>query len=201
MPTNSLQLVAAWPDREPARQLAERTGGVCLEATSVETSHLPFAALAIVVTDELDELLGSDPLGVWLVCERTFKGAPLSAYTEHQIPGAVAIYPMVAHADLSPAAADQHWRDRHAPLALEVHKVMTHYHQLAVLHVFKGPAWNGIALCCAQSAADLRDRFFDTPAGERAIAADVSRFADTKRSPRRVIARVSNLGPRGSNDG
>lgn len=197
MPTNALKLVTAWRDREPARQIAAQNHGICLEAASAETSHLPFAALAIVITDELDELLEGDPLGAWLVCQRTFKGAPLEEFREQQFPGAVGIYPMIARSDISPAEADRHWRDRHAPLALDVHKVMTHYYQLAVLHVFKGAEWNGIALCCAASAEDLRERFFETPAGERAIAADVSRFADTRRSPRRVIARVSGPSPVG----
>jgi hypothetical protein len=35
---------------------------------------------------------------------------------------------------------------------------------------------------------DLRERFYDSTAGEKLIANDIARFADTKKSPRRIIA-------------
>ena len=68
---------------------------------------------------------------------------------------------------------------------------MTHYYQLSVLQRFKGPAWNGFALCCFSSEEDLRNKFFNTPDGETAIARDVAIFADPRKSPRRVISRFA----------
>lgn len=190
MISNALKLVAAWPEREPARRIARQYGGLCLEATSAETAHLPFAALAIVVSDSVEEILAAHPLGAWLVCERTFKGAPLSELNAQNAPRAVGLYPMVARPGLSNTAADAHWRDVHGPLALGIHEVMTHYYQLAIVHRFVGPEWNGIALCCGESEADLRHRFYNSADGERVIGEDVRKFADVRRSPRRVMARV-----------
>ena len=43
-----------------------------------------------------------------------------------------------SNAQLGPEAADEHWREQHAPIALEVHKAMTHYYQLTVVHKFFG---------------------------------------------------------------
>ena len=85
--------------------------------------------------------------------------------------------------------ADQHWRDVHAPLALTVHKAMTNYTQLSILHCFTGPEWNGFALCGFDTESDLRDHFFDSPEGKEAIRNDIAKFANTRKSPRRIIAK------------
>jgi uncharacterized protein (TIGR02118 family) len=94
---------------------------------------------------------------------------------------------MVRHPDLTHRQADRHWRDVHAPLALEHHRAMSHYRQLSVVHRLHGPAWDGFALCGFDSLEDLEERFFATPEGRVAIREDVARFADVARSPRRVI--------------
>ena len=67
---------------------------------------------------------------------------------------------------------------------------MTEYLQLNVLDTLSGIAFDGIALCGFDSEEDLRQRFFSEPNGPEIIAADIQRFADTKRSPRRLIAAV-----------
>ena len=46
-------------------------------------------------------------------------------------------------------AADAHWRDVHAPLALRHHPGMWHYHQISVNDVLAGPALDGVALSAA----------------------------------------------------
>jgi hypothetical protein len=54
--------------------------------------------------------------------------------------------------------------------------------------------WNGFALCCFRNEDDLRNRFFNTPEGEAAIARDVAKFADSRESPRRVISTFAHAG-------
>ena len=185
---SSLMLAGAYSDREKAAETAVRTGGINLAATSAETNHLPFASLVLAVTDELDLFVGDADAGSYLVCERPIKNTPLLQLTKENQPGSIGIFTMVANADLGARESDRHWRDKHAPLALEVHTAMTHYYQLSVLQRFNGPVWNGFALCCFKNEDDLRNRFFNTPEGETAIARDVAKFADSRKSPRRVLS-------------
>jgi hypothetical protein len=185
---SSLMLAGAYSNREKAAETAARTGGINLAATSAETSHLPFASLVLTVTDELDLFVSDADAGSYLVCERPIKNTPLLQLTKENQPGSIGIFTMVANADLGARESDRHWRDNHAPLALEVHTAMTHYYQLSVLQRFNGPEWNGFALCCFRNEDDLRNRFFNTPEGEAAVAGDVAKFADPRKSPRRVLS-------------
>ncbi len=90
--------------------------------------------------------------------------------------------------------ADAHWRDRHAPLALEHHAFMTHYTQLSVVHHIAGRELDGFALCGFASLDDLRNKFYTRDASRAVIADDVQRFADTRRSPRRLIVEEMRYG-------
>lgn len=184
----TLKLAIAFSNPDVAKRFALTTDGVLFKSTSQVTQHLPFAALFVGTTDDLQASLDAGDVGTYLVCERTIKNRPLSLLDDGALPAAAGLFAMVANSALGPREADVHWRDRHAPLALEVHTTMTHYYQLAVLHRFSGPDWNGIAICCCASEEDLRHRFYSSKDGERRIAEDVSYFADTRRSPRRVIA-------------
>ena len=71
---------------------------------------------------------------------------------------------------------------------------MTHYTQLGVVHCIHGPQWDGFALCGFDSVEDLRQRFFGSPEGKIAIRRDVAFFADTEKSPRRLIATEASWG-------
>ena len=188
---DSLMLAGAFSSREKAADTVARTGGINLAATSANTNHLPFASLVLAVTDELDFFADAADTGSYLVCERTIKNTPLLQLPEGNQPGSIGIFTMVANAELGARESDRYWRDKHAPLALEVHTAMTHYYQLSVLHRFIGPAWDGIALCCFRNEHDLRSRFFNTPEGEAAVKRDITNFADPVKSPRRVIATFS----------
>ncbi len=183
-----LELVAASHDVERARGVAEAFEGRLLVDARDDRS-LPFRALVSAVTDDLDALLGVADVGCYVACRRVIKprrsdGPPAPALP---LPGAIALFTMIRHPKLSHGAADRHWRDRHAPLALQHHVAMTHYTQLSIVHRIHGPEWDGFALCGFDSVADLRERFFETAEGRQAIREDVSRFADPERSPRRLI--------------
>ena len=93
---------------------------------------------------------------------------------------------MVRRPDLTHEQADAHWRDVHAPLALRHHPGMWHYLQVSVDEVVAGPAYDGIALCGFPSEQERRERFFGGPEDRDIISADVAKFADVVRSPRRV---------------
>ena len=101
---------------------------------------------------------------------------------------AIGLFALVRRSELSHREADAHWRDIHAPLALEHHRHMTHYTQLSVVQRLSGAAIDGFAVCGFDSLDDLRDRFFSEPDSRAVITSDIRLFADTKRSPRRLIA-------------
>ncbi|MEM7018987.1 MAG: EthD domain-containing protein [Pseudomonadota bacterium] len=182
----SLHLVGAFSDVNQAKQLATDIGGHLLCDERGDTSHLPYAALVLGVTDDRAALSSAD-VGTYLVCERVIKSRQASPDAASKLPGVVGVFTMVARPGLTHTESDSHWRDNHAPLALEVHLAMSNYRQLSIMHCFNGPDWDGFALCGFESEEDLRERFFATPEGRQAIAEDVAKFADPK-SPRRIIA-------------
>ena len=195
----TLELVAVGTDVARLRAVARSLGGAAFVDERPDAGGLPFRALVTAVTDDVDALLAAADVGAWVVCRRVMKprrtaagAAPTPAAAT--LPGVIALYPMVRHPTLSHAEADRYWRDRHAPLALRHHVGMSHYTQLSIVHRIHGPEWDGFALCGFDSLEDLRERFFDGPEGRVAIREDVARFADTARSPRRLIVVEESYG-------
>lgn len=183
-----MEMVAAFTNLEKARDLAIASRGTLLCDERENTSHLPFSALVVTATDNLPDLLQTADVGVYLVCRRVIKPREKTTESNDRRPGVIGLFTLVANPRLGHQQADEHWRDKHAPLALDVHKAMSHYAQLSIVHRFHGPEWDGFALCGFDSLEDLRLRFFDSAAGEKAIAVDVAIFSDHKLSPRRIIA-------------
>ena len=184
-----LELVAVSNSVERAREVAETVGGTLLFDPR-EGEALPFRALVAAVTDDAAAVLEAADVGAYVVCRRVMKSRPEAPTSESGAvrPGAIALFTMVHHPDLSHREADLHWRDQHTPLALRHHVAMTHYTQLSIVHRIAGPEWDGFALCGFDSLEDLKQRFYETDEGRRAIREDVARFADARRSPRRLIA-------------
>ena len=183
----SMELIGAFSDRERAKQIAQEVAGTLLCDERADTSHLPFSALVAGATDDLPGLLSAADVGVYLVCRRVVK-EKIRDVTTGQMSGVIGLFTMVAHPDMGHERADQHWRDNHAPLALEIHTAMSNYNQLSIVHRFNGPQWDGFALCGFDTLDDLRTRFFNSKEGEVAIAKDVAKFSDARKSPRRLIA-------------
>ncbi len=185
-----LELCATFTDTEKARSIAERLKGRLYVDERPSNAKRPFAAMVCVQTDDLSALIQAADVSVYLVARRQIK--------EHTDPevrcaGAIGVFGMLKHPDLTHEASDAHWRDNHAPLALEIHTAMSHYMQLSVLHCFKGTKLDGIALCGFDSLEDLKERFYNSKEGERRIFNDISIFADTKHSPRRVIVKETDF--------
>ena len=180
-----LELAAASSDAAAARALAERCGGVLYTDDRPDARGLPFRALVTVIADNPDAVRSAGDVGTYLVCRRLMKAGEA---------GMIGLFPMVRAATLSHEAADVHWRDVHAPLALKHHGFMTHYTQLSVVENLSGLPLDGFALCGFATLEDLRQRFYSTADGPEVIAADVARFADPRRSPRRLIVREERFG-------
>ena len=186
-----LKIAAVFSDKAIAAEAADTGQCLMFEAAVNDTLHLPFAALVLGASPNLMEFQESADIGLYLVSERALKNQPLSTLNPEQLPGSVGVFPMVASPQIGPKAADKHWHEQHAPLALEVHTAMTHYYQLTVVHKFTGAHWNGLALCCFANENDLRNKFYNSVEGKQRVAEDVRKFADTQNSPRRVVARLA----------
>jgi len=182
MDEHTLEFAAASTDLEASRDLAGRLGGTLYCDEREEWRHLPFRALVTVTTDCLAPVAEVADVGLYVVCRRLIKAG---------VPRAIRLSPMVHHPQMSHDEADAHWRDTHAPLALEHHGFMCHYTQLSVVHRISGADFDGFALCGFESVEDLRERFYTRPESREVIAADVQKFADTKKSPRRLIASMN----------
>lgn len=176
----SLTFAAATTDLVAAREFAAGVGGTLLADEREPYQHLPFRGLLIAVSDDLEPLEALADVSLSVVCARLVKAG------DYTVAG---VFPMIRRADLTHRQADDHWRDRHAPLALHHHAAMTHYTQLSVVRHLSGTEYDGYAICAFASEEDLRERFFTHPESPQVIAEDVAKFADTRRSPRRLIAR------------
>ena len=183
----TLEFCFAFSNKLAAKQAAEAYGGYLYDDVKDRTQHHPFASLLCSTNPDITSLVSVADVGAYLIDRRVMKHREVLNPVGVQ-PGVVGVFTLIAKAELGPVAADAHWRDQHTPLALSIHLAMSNYAQLSVLHRFKGPAWDGFALCGFESVEDLQTRFFATKAGERLIAEDVNRFADTRLSPRRVVA-------------
>ncbi len=73
----------------------------------------------------------------------------------------------------------RYWGEQHAPLALKIHIGMWRYTRNVVTKALTpdAPDWDGMAILHFRSAYDLRERFYDSDEGRRAIAADVAKFS------------------------
>lgn len=180
-----LEIAAASTDIERARELARTLGGTLYVDAREDHQQLPFRALVTVTTDDLSPVASLADVGLYVVCRRLIKAGT---------PAVIGLFPLVHHPDLTHAEADAHWRDRHAPLALEHHAFMTHYTQLSVVHRIAGLDLDGFALCGFASIDDLRNKFYTRDSSRAIIADDVQRFADTRRSPRRLIVEEIRYG-------
>lgn len=186
---NRIELAIVSRDIDTARAAAQASEGTLLCDDRDDASKLPFRALVSAVTDDIAGLLAAGDVGAYVVYRRTMKRRAVALEALGGVDaGAVALFPMVRRPELTHSQSDAHWRDRHAPLALKHHPAMSHYTQLSILQRIRGPEWDGFALCGFDSVEDLKERFFDSPEGRVVIENDVASFADTKNSPRPLIA-------------
>ncbi|MEM9563474.1 MAG: EthD family reductase [Actinomycetota bacterium] len=178
-----LELVALTSDAEAGRQLADDLGGTSYRNHDGEHDRRPYSGMVRVATDRIEPLRAVADVGLFTAFARLVK-APEGAPSPDRV---VCSFGLVANPDLGHGAADDHWRDRHGPLALRSHSAMCDYTQLSIVAVHHGLALDGIALCAFDSRQDARERFYDDDDARAAIEADVAQFADLRNSPRRVV--------------
>jgi hypothetical protein len=183
------EICAVFSDRKRARAIAEERKGTLYIDEREDISKLPFAALICIDTDDLDGLLEQTDVGVYLVHRRIIKKHVPDKSIDQS--GLLSLHTLVAHPKMGHRESDDYWRDNHAPLALSIHEAMIYYHQLSILHCFKGPIWDGFAMLGFASLEDLQNKYFNSNAGKAEIFKDVETFADTRKSPsRRLVAKT-----------
>ena len=101
-------------------------------------------------------------------------------------PGVAMLFAIWRRPELSHAEFDSHWRDVHAPLAVQHHVGMWDYTQCSFRGALVAHAtdYDGVAICQFPSVEDLEQRFYGSPEGERAIAEDVVKFGHPSRLDR-----------------
>jgi len=187
---SALKLAVFFATKQAPVKNNDTEANLLFTASAEQTDHLPFSSVLLGASPRLMDVTENACVGLYLISERNMLNQPLSELSADQLPGCVGMFPMIARPDIDHATADQHWRDVHAPLALEVHSAMTHYYQLNIVHRFFGPELDGLALCCFAHERDLRERMYSSADGKRRIGEDILKFADTTNSPRKVIATV-----------
>jgi hypothetical protein len=173
------ELVVTSTNIDGCREMASEMSGELYIDDRVSWEHLPFRALLITSSEDPEPLMDLADRGLFVVERRIVKAG---------VPHIVGIFPLLHHPDRTHDQADAHWRDVHAPLALHHHEAMVHYSQLNVVECLAGDWVDGIALCGFATLEDFRERFYSHADSEQIINADVRKFADIKRSPRRLVA-------------
>ncbi|MGE3073045.1 MAG: EthD domain-containing protein [Dehalococcoidia bacterium] len=120
----------------------------------------------------------------YLVEETVEKPYVRSWPTGERSPGVKSFFLALRHPSMTHDEMARYWGEQHAPLALRIHVGMWRYTRNVVTEPLtsEAPEWDGVAILHFQTARDLRERFYDSNEGRRAIAADVAKFSGGGRS-------------------
>ena len=190
-----LEIVAVGNDVEAAVSASQELGGVCYLADPNDERDLSFRTLVRCVTDSPQDLQAAAGYGMYIVFSRVIRERNAKANTGVPSPGVTAIFPLLHHPNFTHEQSDAHWRDTHAPLALQHHPGMWDYTQLSVTQTLSGPAIDGFALVSFESMNSMKERFFGDENDKDIIYRDVATFADPD-SPRRVVTTETIYGTR-----
>lgn len=195
------------PDRVPG-DLSQDLGDVTLSAFAL---HLPCAdeppEHPADVTALATAWVDAPPTAATVA--RWFPDAQVDAYVveEHvridydrdwpdgvTSPGVERISFIRAAPGLTRAEMARHWGEVHWPIARVHHPALWRYVQNVVVEPITpdAPEADGIAQLHFRSVADLRDRFYDSEAGQRVVADDVRQFLE-RGAGWRVLARETWL--------
>jgi len=189
------EIVAVGNDIEAAVKASSNLGGVCYLADPTDERTLPFRTLIRCVTDSPQDLNAAAVNGMYLVFSRVIRERKTKIESGVPSPGVTAIFPLLHHPTLTHEQSDAHWRDVHAPLALQHHPGMWDYTQLSVTRTLSGPEIDGFALVSFESIESMKERFFGDDNDRDVIYRDVASFADPN-SPRRVVTTETIYGTR-----
>ena len=178
-----LELVGWGSNPDAAVAVAERMGGIAYRSHASEGDDAYYSAMVRVATDDIEAVQAVSDIGLYVCFSRQIK-APVEAPTSER---SIATFGLVRNPAMTHRQCDDHWRDTHGPLALEMHSAMCDYSQLAVVDTLHGQPLDGIAMCAFSNRQDLSTKFFNDDDAKRAIIADVSTFSDAAGSPPRVV--------------
>lgn len=180
------ELVGLCSDAEAAAAVASRFDGAHYVNHAGEKDSRPYSALVRVAAgSDLDALAAVADVGLYRTTTRVIKALPDTVPMGAE--RCIASFGLVRNPDLSHAECDAHWRETHAPLALQMHSAMCDYLQVSIDEVLHGIELDGIALCAFENRSDLSAKFFNDDDAKAAIIADVSKFSAPRASPARVV--------------
>lgn len=185
---HQLELVGLCSDSQATVTLANRLGGIAYVNHAGESDKRPYSGVLRVATDDIEAVGAIADVGLYVSFERVIKPLPHTPSADRVI-GA---FGMVGHPTMTHRESDDHWREKHAPLALKSHLAMCDYTQLSFVHTISGVALDGLAMCAFDNRTDLSEKFFNDDQAKADIIADVSTFADTSASLRRVVLQQAN---------
>jgi len=179
-----LTLLGLATDPAAAESFSATGAGRCWVTHDCETGTPPYRAVFAVATDQVESARVVADVALHVAYCRM-----ISPATEPTADRVIASFGLIHHPDLDHRAADDHWRDVHAPLALVHHAAMCDYEQLSVVATLAGEPLDGLAMCGFLSRSELSERFFNDDASRERILADVRTFADMTTSWPRVVLR------------
>lgn len=178
-----LELVGFGSDSAAAAELATRLGGMAYANHPTERDSRPYSSMIRVATDDVEAVRSVSDVGMYVCFSRVIK-APVAEPTDER---SIATFGLVRNKAMTHRECDDHWRDNHGPLALQMHLAMCDYSQLAVVQTIHGQELDGIAMCAFSTRSDLSTKFFNDDDAKAAIIKDVSIFSDAAGSPPRVV--------------
>ena len=166
-------LVAIEPPLEGPAPL-ESAGAVCVWSDLA-------AAEAVKAVAQLCEAHFSDAnCRIFQVAEHRRKAPERTWEPGEATPGFVRLSFMRRLAGISPEEFAQRWCEGHWPLVAKHHPGLSGYTQNVVQATLgeAEPAWDGLAELQFATAADMRDRMYDSEAGKQIIWDDIAGFLD-----------------------
>ena len=182
-----LELVVLGSDADVGLEVAAAVGGVAYVANDSTHEKAPFRSIVRAVVSDPDQLKPAADVATHLVFSRQIKEHDVTWERGTPTPGVSACFGLVHNENMTHLQTDTHWRDIHAPLALEHHAAMWDYVQLSVVRTLEGPPLDGIAVCSFPTLEDHDERFFNDAESQKIINADVSTFANVRSSPRPAL--------------
>lgn len=178
-----LELVGWGKDADAATEVADRLGGQVYRNHPTERDGRPYTTMLRVATDEIEAVRAVSDVGLYVCFTRVIK-APVAEPTNER---SIGVFGLVRNPAMTHRECDDHWRDTHGPLALQMHQAMCDYTQLSVVDTVHGKPLDGIAMCAFSTRDDLSTKFFNDDAAKAAILADVTTFSDAGASTPRVV--------------
>lgn len=178
-----LELVGFGTDADTTAQVAAELGGMAYRNHASERDSRPYSAMIRVATDHVETVRAVSDVGMYVCFSRVIKAPTVEPTSERSI----ATFGLVRNPAMTHRECDDHWRDNHGPLALQMHRAMCDYSQLAVVDTLHGLELDGVAMCAFSTRSELSKKFFNDDEAKKAIVKDVAIFSDTIASPPRVV--------------